>query len=268
MSVVIAKKICYANQRKQNGGAAVKTLLIVDFQEKYATSLQALLEGYCQVLQCQNTENIPETIANLRPDYLIMDFCAPDFEGFTLLRTALAMGANPSVIAIGDSSLFFNSMCSKLRNICTTVSRPVSSDVVASRLTCMMELPDEMRVPLPTREEFLEFMLQALGIPTDWAGGKSLMTIIPLAADHPEMKMMKSLYPAALKDSGDSVENVERNIRKAIDQGFHNDRSLIWPKYFQADKDGILRKPSNTVFIKLLADILHKNRNHFRADNV
>ena len=242
----------------------MKTLLIVDFQEKYAESLQALLEGHCQVRQCLNSENIPETIANLRPDYLIMDFCAPDFEGFTLLRTALAMGANPSVIAIGDGSLFFGTMCSKVRNICTTVSRPVNTGIVANRLTCMMELPAELIVPLPTREEFVEFMLQALGIPTDWAGGKSLMTIIPLAADHPEMKMMKFLYPAALKDSGDSVENVERNIRKAIDQGYHNDRSLIWPKYFPTNKDGTLRKPSNTVFIKLLADILNQHKAHFR----
>jgi hypothetical protein len=266
VSVVIAKEIWYAFKNRRREGTAVKTLLIVDFQETYATILQSLLADICQVVACDSPEHIPETIARVQPDYLLMDFHAPNFEGFTVLRAALALGANPAVLAIGDSSLFFNTMCNKEKNICSTVDRPVNHAVVANRLTCMMELPAELLVPLPTREEFVRFMLQSLSIPVDWAGGKNLLTIIPLAADHPEMKVTKDLYPAAVEGTGDPSENVERNIRKAIDHGFKHDRENTWPQYFPADETGAVKKPSNAVFIKLLADILKQHKGHYRED--
>ena len=80
------------------------------------------------------------------------------------------------------------------------------------------------------------------------------------------MKVTKDLYPAAVEDTGDPVENVERNIRKAIDHGFKHDREKTWSKYFPSDETGAVKKPSNAVFIKLLADILNQHKGQYRED--
>ena len=239
----------------------MRKLMILDSHGVYAHSLQAVLAEYCEVIVCNQYDIAAEIISEVRPDYMVIDFTASEFEGFTVLRSALAMGANPAVIGVVQGSFFYELMCSREKNICSTVYRPVDYMVVANRITCMMELPQEQLVPTPTRTRFVEFMLESLGIPTTWEGGKNLLTIIPLAADHPEMKVTKHLYPAAVMDSGDPAENVERNIRKAIEHGYINGDPKAWARYFPADENGKVRKPSNAVLIGLLSEILKQQNN-------
>ena len=163
----------------------MKKILIVDFQQDYAQTLQDRLFGLCKVVVCQHRDELPDIIFHEQPDYLILDFTDSEFEGFTVLRSALLLGANPAVIGIIENTFFYNTMCNKEKNITSTVVHPVSPALIASRISFMMELQADQLVPVPTRKEFVNYMLKSLGIPTDWAGGMSLLTIIPLAADHP-----------------------------------------------------------------------------------
>lgn len=245
----------------------MRKLMILDPDAHYALSLRNALKGCCEVILCDGYTQAAEYIARIMPDYMILDFTSGEFDGFTVLRTAVSYGANPAVIGIIQHSLYFGAMCMKEKNIVATVSRPISHEALAGRITCMMELPTEQLIPVPTRKEFVEFMLTFLGIPIDWEGGKHLLAIIPLAADHPEMKVTKHLYPAAVKETGDPAENVERNIRKAIEHGFNHGSKAAWASYFPADKSGNVQKPSNSVFISFLAEILNRQKEQYRRDD-
>lgn len=245
----------------------MRKLMILDSQQIYGNSLREALFGRCEVIVCHSYSLAVESIARENPDFVIMDFTSGEFDGFTALRSAITLGANPAVIGIIQSSLYFNAMCMKEKNIVSTVFRPINHEALASRITGMMELPKDQLIPLPTREQYVEFMLTFLGIPTNWEGGKNLLVIIPLAADHPEMKVTKHLYPAAVKDSGDAVENVERNIRKAVDHGFKHGSPTAWARYFPADESGAVQKPSNSKLISFLAEILNQQKGQYRVED-
>lgn len=254
----------YTMVRKEGGN--VRKLLILDPSVDYVHYLQERFGDICQIIVCDRYDSALNIITQVDPDYMILDLTASEFEGFTLLRAALSLGANPAVIGISQSSAFYSALCAREKNIASTVSRPINHEIILSRLSLMMELPMDQMVPIPTRNEVVGYMLNALGIPGDWLGRKNLLDIIPMAADHPELSYTKHLYPEAAKRSGNIGQNVERNIRTAIEYGWSHGNKAVWAQYFPSDQTGFVLKPCNSEFISILAQVLNLQRGQYREE--
>lgn len=257
---------CVILYKGKEGGGSMRKLLILDPFADYVQYLQERLGDVCQIIACSQYDSALDIITHVDPDYMILDLTASEFEGFTLLRAALALGANPAVIGISQSSAFYAAMCAREKNITSTVSRPINQEIILSRLSLMMELPMDQMVPIPTRTEVVGYTLNALGIPGDWLGRRNLIDIIPMAADHPELSYTKHLYPEAAKRSGNISQNVERNIRTAIEYGWSHGNRAVWAQYFPADQNGFILKPCNSEFISVLAQVLNLQRGQYREE--
>ena len=245
----------------------MQKLMIIDDQANYVQFLHDHLGNHCEIIVCSGCDISADLIARTKPDYMILDLNSSLFEGFTLLRSAISLGANPAVIGIAQMSYYFNALVEREKNISSTISRPINQETIGHRLSLMMELPPNQLIPLPTRSQHLESMLLGLSIHVDWFGGKSLIHVIPLAADDPSLSYSKELYFDVGKRYGQTPQNVERNIRTAIDRGFSQGNMEVWASYFPPDKTGKVRKPSNTSFISHLATVLNAQRGQYREDD-
>lgn len=245
----------------------MRKLMIIDDQANYVQFLRDHLGNHCEIIVCSGCDISVDLVSKTKPDYMILDLTSSEFEGFTLLHSAIGLGANPAVIGIAQMSYYFDALVKRTKNISSTISRPINQETVAHRLSLMMELPPDQLIPLPTRCQFLESLLLGLSIHMDWLGGKSLIHVIPLAADDPSLSYSKALYLEAGKRIGQSAQNVERNIRTAIDRGFSQGSMEVWAKYFPLDKTGKVIKPSNSMFISHLATILNAKRGQYRDDD-
>jgi len=64
----------------------VVTVLVVDDDQQACTLVHSCLEGpYCKVLHAYNGESAIETIAQIRPDLIILDLSLPDMSGFDVV---------------------------------------------------------------------------------------------------------------------------------------------------------------------------------------
>lgn len=245
----------------------MRKLMIIDDQANYVPYLRDHLGNHCEIIICSGCNISADLVAKTKPDYMILDLTSSVFEGFTLLRSAISLGANPAVIGIAQISYYFSALAEREKNISSTISRPIHQETIAHRLSLMMELPPDQLIPLPTRRQYLASMLLGLSVPAEWLGGKSLIHVIPFAADDPSLSYSKELYLEAGKQYGQSAQNVERNIRTAIDRGFSQGNMEVWANYFPPDKTGKVTKPSNSSFISHLATVLNAQRGQYRDDH-
>jgi DNA-binding response OmpR family regulator len=64
----------------------VSTVLVVDDDQQACTLVHSCLEGpYCKVLHAYNGQNAIDTIAQIRPDLIILDLFLPDMSGFEVV---------------------------------------------------------------------------------------------------------------------------------------------------------------------------------------
>ena len=99
-------------------------------------------------------------------------------------------------------------------------------------------------------------LLLTLGIPPKLRGFAYLKEAVILYREDPLQSVTKVLYPEVAKRCGCAPMHVERSIRSAIDAGWKRRDEQVWRLYFQADREGGIRRPSNGEFISRLADSL------------
>ena len=80
--------------------------------------------------------------------------------------------------------------------------------------------------------------------------------IVLLMARDPRQSVTKELYPAAAVQFGATAAQVERSIRSAIDTAWQQHDRQIWQLYFTANDAGMIPRPTNSVFISRLADLI------------
>lgn len=90
-----------------------------------------------------------------------------------------------------------------------------------------------------------------LRLPSDLDGCRYLRSLIPMYIEDREKFLTKELYVQVGHAFGVSREQVEKNIRYAINVAWKQRDRLTWDPYFPQT-----RKPSNKEFISRIADVL------------
>lgn len=120
--------------------------------------------------------------------------------------------------------------------------------MIADILTTMVSYLDKDDLAAGTK-----FVLIGLSIPTDLTGYRCLEIAVQLRFENPERSLMKELYPEVGRNCTPrlSMEQVEKNIRYAIDTAWEKRDVETWEHYFPGGK-----KPTNGQFISEAAEIL------------
>ena len=246
----------------------MRTVMIVDPEQNYAASFQNAFQDQFDIHICREFDDPASHILDCKPDYLILNFATSLYDGFSLLRTLQGQGVRPVVLGIiHRSNVYTNWMLDEL-NVAAALSFPFSPKVLLSTFGNVASVPMERLVPLPTRTQFVSDMLASLGINTKSLGGKALIQVIPMYADDQTLCFTKDLYPAVGKPTGHTKEQVERNIRSAIEGGCAQQEQYPWRDYFPTEEDGKVKRPKCSDFIKLFAKILLSQKGQYRDEEV
>lgn len=96
-------------------------------------------------------------------------------------------------------------------------------------------------------------LLHDLGFSSRHIGYKALCIAIPNYAQDNTQRVTKELYPGLRKQFGyESPTAIERPIRYAIAEAWHNGDPRLWQQYFPQSA----KAPSNSVFIAAIAEQL------------
>lgn len=99
----------------------------------------------------------------------------------------------------------------------------------------------------------VRMILIELRIPPALMGYHCLAEAVCMFYQNPRISLTKELYPEVGKkvEPNQSREQVEKNIRYAIDTAWEQRNHELWDRYFPGDQ-----RPTNHQFISKLAEIL------------
>ena len=246
----------------------MRKLMILDPEQNYAPHIYHAFQDLLTI--CVNSQwNDPiAEILYFNPDYLILNFASSLYDGFSLLRQLQSKGIRPIVLAVLQrSNVYTNFLLDELQ-VTSVLYAPFSPNTLNSNLSNLLSLPKEKLIPLPTRTQYLCYHFTTLGMHTDSYGVKALISIIPRYEKHPQLCFTKELYPDCGKPSGHTSQQVERNIRSAIEVGWKQQDKYPWKDYFPSDENGYVTRPNNSEFIKLFAKILTSQRGQYQDEEI
>lgn len=97
-----------------------------------------------------------------------------------------------------------------------------------------------------------KYVLAKLDIPTELKGYRCMAELIPMYHSDPEQSLTKELYPSVGRMFMPELswEQVEKDIRYAIDKAWTDERPEAWTVLFQKGK------PTNEQFISRISQLL------------
>ena len=226
----------------------MEKLLIAVQSELFAEALTAALQTEYDIHTCTDGCDALTLLNTFQPDALILYLRLPRKDGLTVLEQA---SHTPKIIlGILDNTVPYIERRAELAGIQYLTVMPTVNSVV-SHLT-KMRLDNRQVLPDPQLQAFL--LLHTLGLDVKLDGWKMLRAGIPLFAADPGQTLSKVLYPAIAAAVGATDGRaVEHAIRDCIAKAWKRRDHFVWMKYFPPDKTGNIPCPTNSQFIKTLA---------------
>lgn len=243
-------------------------LLIADGTEAFRLALAENLKDRYVVRVCQEGHEALAVMASFRPDLMVVDLLLPGLDGITVLQRAAAAGQEPVALATtGYFNDYISDAISRL-NVGYVMMKPCDVQAAAAHLLDLTERMKEPHPAQPDNRTVISNLLLSLGFAANLRGYTYLRDAILEEIRNPGHQMTKTLYPDVGKPYGASWNQVERAIRKAIENAWIKRNDAVWRQYFQVDASGGVPKPSNGVFICTLADHIVNNGSASCRDRV
>lgn len=95
-------------------------------------------------------------------------------------------------------------------------------------------------------------MLFELKIPVKSAAFDYIQNAIIISIDDPVIPTIKGLYPTVgmMYNPPVGTGSMEQIIRSAVKSAWKERDDLVWSYYFQSDRSGSFKRPSNTEFVR------------------
>ncbi len=231
----------------------MRRLLIADSSEVFIRALVPKLEDTYEIATCSSGQEAVRTICMFRPDILLLDMQMPGMDGLAILNNVLSDGYSPVILAtmrvITD---YIQDSLARL-NVAYIMVKPCQTAAVVERIRDMerMLLQGEHTVWDISSE--VHNRLMGLGFRPNRAGYRcTVEAILALVAD-PDLAISKGVYPAVVPICGTTVKQVEHAIRLAINDAWVHRDEDAWSVYFPKGRDGVIRRPTNSVFLTRMA---------------
>lgn len=228
-------------------------LLIVDADADFRRSLVESFRTDFSVTSCGDGLAALELLHSFQPQAVVLDLMLPGLDGITVLRSAAREGLTPIVLALTPfSSPYIATTTSKL-GVGHLMLKPCEIITVRTHLTSLIQRADCSLLPQIDQASLAADTLLNLHFLTNRIGYHYLLAALAQENRAPGQAVIKELYQSVADQFQVSIQQVERNIRSAIEKAWaFRDRSL-WMELFPPNPSGIDRRPSNGLFISRVA---------------
>ena len=199
-----------------------------------------------------------EHLRRFRPDVLVLDLMLPDECGFNILK--VVRRESLLAAAVLNSRFFSGHVLGhlKLYPVAFATLKPCSVEAVADAVRELCETMETGNC-WSDRHCVASSLLLALNMPTNKKGFTYCRESILLMAEEPGKQVTKEIYPVLAKEHGTTSTAVEKAIRAAIDSAWEKRREELWRQYFPPAPDGLVAKPTNTLFLSRLSEVVCQN---------
>lgn len=233
----------------------MRKLLVADPSGELSRILSRELGEKCQIRCCETGSKALELLGQFCPDGLVLDLHLPELDGITLLRTARDQGSTAAVLAV--TTLFNPYIQQPLQELAVSyvMMKPCNPKALAARVEDLLRFPEESG----TQEPYVRITgtLLAMGIQSKRDGYAYMLPAILYRARHPRAAITKEIYPAVAAACGGTAQQVERDIRLAIEAGWAAGDRAVWERLFPNH----LERPANDQFLRRMAEVLKMEEN-------
>lgn len=228
----------------------MRKLLVADPSGELSRILTRELEGKCLIRCCETGSQTLELLESCCPDALVMDLNLPEMDGISLLRMARDRGCAAAVLAV--TTLFNHYIQQSLQDLAVAyvMMNPCDSRALAARVEDLLRLPEESAATEPYVR--ITGALLSLGIRSKHDGYAYLIPAILYRARHSRSAITKEIYPAVAAACGAKPQQVERDIRLAVESGWDTGDRESWERLFPGHR----KRPTNDQFIRRMAEVL------------
>ena len=256
-SFVIAKnhKIWYhffkTREKRHN---MLTKILIADANEEFRLALTEELCKEHTVRSCASGCEALELLRAYRPDFLVIDMMVFGTDSLTVLQTAKQEGICPPFLACATYFTPYALRMLEQLDVAYMIRKPCELSALVCRID---DLVKEVSQPLfiaPSDYCVVTAISLELGLPARRKGFRCSREAILMLIDNPSLQVTKEIYPALAKMFDSQVKAVEKNIRDLIYDAWTGRDEAAWRKYFPVAPNGQVARPSNGVFLSLLAE--------------
>lgn len=234
----------------------MRRLLIADSSEIF---IQALVSGFgneYEILTCTDGQQVVECIRMFRPEILLLDMQMAGMDGLSILNSVRSDGYRPVILAMTRIITDYIQDSLVSLNVSYVMVKPCLVSAVVSRVRDMERLLLTKAEPVWDISAEVNSILIALGFRPNLAGYRCTVEAILAMIREPDLAISKGVYPTVVPICGTSVKQVEHAIRLAINDAWIHRDDAIWSNYFPKDRNGTIRRPTNSVFLSRMAAAL------------
>ena len=244
-------------------------VLLADNSEYFGVPCATTMRSHS--LDVQMTEKdgrrVVETVAQTRPDVVIMDFFLPGLDAIGVIKgiQGLHLPQKPQIMIMSG---FDNPTLERealLAGADYYFLKPFDADEMAERILLLCKksrMPEPVHRPAaaPTSGGSLEIqvteIIHQIGVPAHINGYQYLRDAILMAIEDDDIinAVTKRLYPAVAKKHGTTSSRVERAIRHAIEVAWDRGDVDVLNSYFGYTIHNGRGKPTNSEFIAMISD--------------
>ena len=236
------------------------TVLVADSSEDFCHDLRDVLRRSCAVHCCYTGMKALKQLHDLRPDVLVLDMMLPELDGVSLLRVLSIADCHPVIIATTCLVTDYLLECAQKLDVAYLMVKPCCVRAVAARVQEQLKkLDSAVRTGVDLQFRITGLLLM-LGISVKLKGFHYLEEAVFSMVLCPGQSMTKELYPWVAKTCDAEPSHVERSIRGAVVDAWAHRDERVWQLYFPTNSQGVVSRPTNTVFISRIADGLRLSR--------
>ena len=209
-----------------------------------------------------------ELCSRMKPDVLLLDLVLPKLDGLAVLRRLEETGEAPAVFVV--SALYNDELvacCADMGARFFTPKPCDATELAEKILACgqRLRLLEPAAAEVWRLESEVTDIIRELGVPAHINGYRYLREAILLAVDDMALlgSMTKRLYPAVADRFSTTRQNVEKSMRRAIENAWERSDGAVLAKYFGRTLSARRDKPSNSEFVAIIADRLLLERRRF-----
>ena len=242
------------------------TVFIADGAEDFCTGLTAALQragGFQVVGTATDGEQAQRSIAQLKPDVLVLDLMLSKQDGISVLKNLSGMEKKPVVLATSCFVSDYVSAAVAGLGVRYLMLKPCDMTALVERLE-EFRGGESLRLAAPRRmdktsiESMVTGIIHEIGVPAHIKGYQYLREAIIIAVNDMDVinAITKVLYPQVAKTFQTTPSRVERAIRHAIEVAWDRGDLDTLQRFFGNTVSNTKGKPTNSEFIALIADKL------------
>ena len=246
-------------------------VMLADNSETFGQPCAAVMRthGIDVLTMEKDGRQIIDSVADVRPDVVIMDFFLPRLDAIGVIKgiQSLHLSQPPQIMVM---SSFDNPNLERealLAGADYYFLKPFDADEMAERILALSGKPkseplrrNQPVTALDSGKSSLEMqvteIIHQIGVPAHIKGYQYLRDAILMAIDDDDIinAVTKRLYPAVAKKHGTTSSRVERAIRHAIEVAWDRGDVDVLNSYFGYTIHNGRGKPTNSEFIAMISD--------------